>query len=94
MKDSIFIEVTADKFHEFIMEVMPKHVTSENLISELNFHRFHSLSSFKKDFINEIMNNYYGMHYVGMNNSNSEIKYKLTVVDKKLCTFFLLKYGS
>jgi hypothetical protein len=89
MKGSIFIEVTADKFHEFIMEVMPKHVTSENLISELNFHRFHLLSSFKKDFINDIMNNYSGMLYVGMNNSISEIKYKLTVVDKKLCTFFL-----
>jgi hypothetical protein len=93
MINSTFIEVTADKFHEFIIENLPKHHTSESLINELSFQKFHSINSFKKDFINEILNNYYGIHYVGTA-ANETLTYKLSVTDKKLCTFFLLKYGN
>jgi hypothetical protein len=94
---STFIEITADKFHEFIIENLPKHQTSESLITELSYQRFHSMTSFKKNFINEILNNYYGIHYVGIvNNSpkDNSLTYKLSVTDKKLCTFFLLKYAN
>jgi hypothetical protein len=96
MRGSTFINISVDKFHEFILEILPKHVTSQNLIDELGYHRFHTLNSYKKDFINEIMNNYYGMHYVGLvtDAPTESLKYKLTVTDTKLCTFFLLKYGN
>ncbi len=94
---STFIEITADKFHEFIIENLPKHQTSESLLTELTYQRFHSMSSFKKNFINEILNNYYGIHYVGIAGSKAGdnlLTYKLSVTDKKLCTFFLLRYAS
>lgn len=93
--NSTFIEISADKFHEFIIENLPKHQTSASLLNELSYQRFHSMTSFKKNFINEILNNYYGIHYVGIASTNDQnINYKLSVTDKKLCTFFLLKYGS
>lgn len=93
--NSTFIQITADKFHEFIIENLPKHQASAQLINELTYQRFHSMNSFKKNFINEILNNYYGIHYVGIACTNDQnIIYKLSVTDKKLCTFFLLKYGS
>lgn len=97
METSTFIEVSADRFQEFILDALPKHHTSASLLDELSFHKFHSLGSFKKDFINQILNNYYGMHYVGLVNGNFrdlDFKYKLAVTDKKLCTFFLLKYAN
>jgi len=81
MINSTFIEVSADKFHEFIMENLPKHHTSESLITELSFQKFHAINS------------YYGIHYVGTA-ANETLTYKLSVTDKKLCTFFLLKYGN
>jgi hypothetical protein len=95
--NSTFIEVTADKFHEFLIENLPKHQTSNSLINELSYQKFHSMSSFKKNFINEILNNYYGIHYVGIADvslKNNFLSYQLSVTDKKLCTFFLLKYAS
>jgi hypothetical protein len=93
MINSTFIEVSADKFHEFIIENLPKHHTSESLINELSFQKFHAINSFKKDFINEILNNYYGIHYVGTT-ANATLTYKLSVTDRRLCTFFLLRYGN
>lgn len=95
MRNSTFIEITSEKFHEFLFEVIKKHITSDTLLTELNFHKFHTLNSFKKDFLNEILNNYYGIHYVGIAGISvrePELRYKLSVTDKKLCTFFLLKY--
>lgn len=93
--NSTFIEIGADKFHEFIIENLPKHQASAHLINELTYQRFHSMNSFKKNFINEILNNYYGIHYVGIASTNDQnLIYKLSVIDRKLCTFFLLKYGS
>jgi hypothetical protein len=95
--NSTFIEIAADKFHEFLIENLPKHQASANLVSELAHQRFHSMSSFKKNFINEILNNYYGIHYVGMANislKDNFFTYQLSVTDRNLCTFFLLKYGS
>jgi hypothetical protein len=97
METLTFIEVGADRFQEFILDALPKHHTSPSLLDELSFHRFHGLDAFKKDFINEILNNYYGMHYVGLVNNkyrDLDFKYKLAVTDKKLCTFFLLKYAN
>jgi hypothetical protein len=93
---STFISITADKFHEFLIENLPKHHTSDSLINELSFQKFHSINSFKKDFINEILNNYYGIHYAGISDKPKDepLSYKLTVTDRKLCTFFLLKYAS
>jgi hypothetical protein len=93
--NSTFIEIAADKFHEFITENLPKHQTSINLVNEFAYQRFHSMNSYKKDFINEILNTYYGIHYVGIATTNDQsLKYKLSVTDKNLCTFFLLKYGA
>ena len=93
MINSTFIEITADKFHEFIIENLPKHHSSHSLINELSFQKFHVMNSFKKDFINEILNNYYGIHYVGTTDGTT-LTYKLSVTDKKLCTYFLLKYAN
>lgn len=93
--NSTFIEIAADKFHEFIVENLPKHQASAQLINELSYQRFHSMTSFKKNFINEILNNYYGIHYVGIAATNDQnLIYKLSVTDRKLCTFFLLRYGN
>jgi hypothetical protein len=89
-----FIEITADKFHEFIIESLPKHHASQSLIDELSYHKFHTMNSFKKNFINEILNNYYGIHYVGCELGTGNLNYKLSVLDKTLCTYFLLKYGN
>ena len=50
---STFIEVAADKFHEFIIESLPKHQASQSLIDELGHQRFHAMNSYKKDYINE-----------------------------------------
>ena len=94
MSNPTLIEVGSDKFHEFLIEVLPKHHASQSIIDELNFRRFHNINSFKKNFINEILNNYYGMHYVGMSSSISESSYQLSVINKNLCTFFLLKYAN
>ena len=97
MRNSTFIEITSDKFHEFLNEVVKKHLSSDFLATELSYHKFHTLNSYKKDFINEILNNYYGIHYVGIAGISArepELRYKLTVTDKKLCTFFLLKYDT
>lgn len=94
--NSTFIEITSDKFHEFLIENLPKHQTSQSLITELSYQKFHSINSFKKDFINEILNNYYGIHYVGLSDHSKDqpLSYKLSVTDRKLCTFFLLKYAN
>lgn len=93
--NSTFIEIAADKFHEFIVENLPKHQASASLANELNYQKFHSLNSFKKNFINEILNTYYGIHYVGIATTNDQnLMYKLSVTDRNLCTFFLLKYGG
>ena len=95
MRGTAFIQISVDKFHQFLFEVLPKHLSSNQLIDELTFHRFHTLNSFKKNFINEVLNNYYGIHYVGLTNDhNADILYKLQVSDKKLCTFFMLKYAN
>ena len=91
-----FVEISAEKFNEFIIENLPKHnLASTSFINDLAYQKFHSLNSFKKDFINEILNNYYGIHYVGIATTNDQnLVYKLSVTDKNLCTFFLLRYGS
>jgi hypothetical protein len=96
MIGNTFIEVDIQKFHDFFLESLPKHNISQSLVDELIYHKFHSLNSFKKNYFNEIFNNYYGMHYVGLvvDSANESLKYKLQVTDKKLCTFFLLKYAS
>ena len=47
---STFIEVAADKFHEFIIESLPKHQASQSLIDELGHQRFHAMNSYKKDY--------------------------------------------
>lgn len=91
---STFIEVAADKFHEFIIESLPKHQASQSLIDELGHQRFHAMNSYKKDYINEILTNYYGLNYVGVVADRTAVIYKLRVSDKKLCTYFLLKYGN
>jgi hypothetical protein len=93
--NSTFIEIAADKFQEFIIENLPKHQTSANLVDELSYQKFHSMNSFKKNFINEILNSYYGIHYVGISSKNDQnLIYKLSVTDRNLCTFFLLRYGN
>jgi len=94
MKKNNFIEVYPEKFHEFLNEILPIHNVSSLIIDELAHRRFHHLSSFKKDFINEILKNYYGMYYIGFGAMSQDSKYQFSVVDKKLCTFFLLKYEN
>jgi hypothetical protein len=89
-----FIEVPSDKFHEFILDALPKHHSSQSFLEELNYRKFHTMDSFKKNFINEILNNYYGIHFIGSELTSTNLNYKFTVTNKKLCTFFLLKYGS
>ena len=95
MRGSTFITVPIYKFQEFILECLKKHNASQALTDSLIYHRFHQLDSFKKQFINEILNNYYGIHYVGLvPDTHHDLLYKLQVTDKKLCTFFLLKYAN
>ena len=48
---STFIEVAEDKFHEFIIESLPKHQASQSLIDELGHQRFHAMNSYKKDYM-------------------------------------------
>ena len=92
--NSKFIQISVDKFNEFILECLPKHHASDSLLNELGFRSFHALDSFKKNFINDILENYYGIHFSGTETINNNLYYKLLVTDKKLCTFFLLKYGG
>jgi len=95
MQGSTFISVPIDKFNEFIVEALTEHKASKSLIDQVAYHKFHQLNSFSKQFINEIINNYYGIHYVGLiPDSQHDLIYKLQVIDKKLCTFFLLKYAN
>lgn len=96
MKLPNYIELTSEKFNEFLMEALPKHQISDALTTELTYQKFHNLNSYKKNYINDILNNYYGMHYSGLvsDSEQNTLKYKLSVVDKKLCTFFLIKYGG
>lgn len=94
MKKNSFIQVLPEKFHEFLNEILPLHNVSSLISDELVFRKFHLLSSYKKDFINEILKNYYGMYYIGFDSSSQNAKYQFSVIDKKLCTFFLLKYDS
>ena len=86
-----FITIHEDKFNEFLIEILPKHHANPSAVTgALQYQKFHKLDEFKKKFINQILENYHGIHFFG----TCEDGYKLEVTDKKLCTFFMLKYAS
>jgi hypothetical protein len=87
-----FLEIDCEKFNKFLIEALTKHQSSELLMNELNNRAFHLMNSYKKDFVNSLLNTYYGIQYIGLSQQENKdpIKYKIGVVDKKLSTFFLI----
>jgi hypothetical protein len=89
MNDTL-IEVDSDKFNCFLVEVIPHHhKDADNFVAYLKARQLHKLDSFQKAYVNEVLENYYGLHYMAQNKKN----YILSVTNKKLCAFFKLKYG-
>lgn len=85
-----FIEVDSEKFNSFLIEVIPEHhQDAHNFVSYLTYRKLHKLDSFQKEYVNQILENYYGLHYMAQKNEN----YILSVTNKKLCAFFKIKYG-
>ncbi len=88
--EETLIEVDCEKFNAFLIESMPEHhKDADNFIPYLAFRKLHKLDSFQKAYVNQILENYYGLHYMAQKNEN----YVLSVTNKKLCAFFKIKYG-
>ena len=89
MSDTL-IEVNSEKFNSFLLEVIPiHHANADSFLSYLSYKKLHALDSFQKAYVNEVLENYYGIHYMAQNKEN----YLLSVTNKKLCAFFKIKYG-
>jgi hypothetical protein len=82
------IEVDSEKFNSFLVEIAPEHNFSESFSQYILHRKLHRLDSFQKNYINEILENYYGVHFLVQKNEN----YILSVTNRKLCTFFKIKY--
>jgi hypothetical protein len=87
--DDALIEIDSEKFNSFLMEIAPEHNFSDSFLQYISHRRLHRLDSFQKNYINQVLENYYGLHYMAQNNTN----YILSVTNKKLCAFFRIKYG-
>ena len=92
MKET-FIEIDCTKFNDFLSKVMPNHHSNCNdLLNYLIYKKLHGLDVFQKNYINQVLENYYGIHFKGISPRDKE-KYFFSVTDKKLCTFFKIQYG-
>lgn len=88
--EETLIEVDSEKFNTFLIESIPEHhKDAGNFISYLSFRKLHRLDSFQKAYVNQILETYYGLHYMAHKNES----YILSVTNKKLCAFFKIKYG-
>jgi hypothetical protein len=91
MKD-LFIEIDSEKFNNFLVEVFPKHHSnSEGFLHYIMHRKMHGLDAFQKNYLNEVLENYYGIHYTGISVKNKD-NYTFSVVDKKLCSFLKIKF--
>lgn len=82
----IFVEVPIDIFNSFF----EKEYSNHNKNSPY-YEPFHKLSEFKKSYANQLLENYYGLHYMGLGKDRDS--YKFTVVNKKLYSIAKLKFG-
>lgn len=80
-------EIPADAFNLFF----EKEYASHNVNSSSFCEPFHKFSEFKKNFANQFLENYYGIHYIGMLKESNN--YKFTIVNKRLYTTAKLKFG-
>lgn len=83
----LFVDIPIENFTDFLKLNYPKH----NNNTQYDYH-LHTWNSFQKNFANEILESYYGLHYLGIcpqNNSN----YRFEVVNKKLYTIAKLKFN-
>lgn len=88
--EETLIEVDSEKFNAFLIEsILEHHKDADNFVSYLAYKKLHKLDSFQKAYVNQILENYYGLHYMAQKNEN----YILSVTNKKLCAFFKIKYG-
>lgn len=95
--DNSLVEINAEKFNEFLIEVFPKHhdSTAFEFLNYINHKKFHRLDAVQKAYLNEILEIYYGIHYAGIanqNNGNVE-SYNFKITNRKLCAFLKIKYG-
>ena len=83
----LIVDVPIEIFTKFFSDICKKHYA----IEQYEF-RLHRLNSYQKNYANEILESYYGMHYAGISPKNSE-NYCFSVVDKKLYMAAKLKFG-
>jgi hypothetical protein len=82
----VFVEIPSELFNTFFEKEYLNH--NQNTF----FHTpFHKLSEFKKIYANQLLENYYGIHYVGLNSESNT--YKFTIINKKLYSIAKLKFG-
>jgi len=82
----IFVEIPLDNFNSFFEKEYLNHNKSASY-----YETFHKMSEFKKSYANQILENYYGLHYMGLVQDNNS--YKFTVLNKKLYSIAKLKFG-
>jgi hypothetical protein len=82
----IFVEISADNFNSFFEKEYLNHNKNAPY-----YETFHKMSEFKKNYASQLLENYYGLHYMGfMQDKNN---YKFTIINKKLYSIAKLKYG-
>ena len=84
---SLFVDIVIESFTNFFQEVYIKH--NKNQTYDIQLHRW---NSFQKNYANEILEAYYGLHYLGMCPQDPS-KYRFEIVNKKLYSIVKLKYN-
>lgn len=83
----LFVEIPIENFTDFFKEVFLKH----NKNSQYDYY-LHRWNSFQKNYANEVLESYYGLHYLGISPQNN-LNYKFEIVNKKLYSIVKLKFN-
>jgi hypothetical protein len=80
------VEISIENFNSFFEKEYLNHNKSASY-----YETFHKMSEFKKSYANQLLENYYGLHYMGICNDNG--KYRFQIMSRKLYSIAKLKFG-